>query len=94
MMWYEYYYIFAGVGAVSGFIRAIRPGKKLVFRNVFYTAIFGALLSVATIGLWYGEKIADKIALCVAVAITFGFVQPEFKIILEQMLKGISNNGK
>lgn len=83
-----YYLYLALIGAFSGFARFAGTKKEWRLRTVLFSSIYSSLVVVASLALWYGEKIEENVWTGVAIAITFGYVQPEFNLLLQKITNG------
>lgn len=71
------YLWFAAAAASSGFTRFLRSRAAWRARIVLSSVLTGALASVAFIGWWYGDTVAENRFQCLAIAIGTGFANPE-----------------
>lgn len=84
------YLLFAVAGGMAGFARFLRSTKQWKWRVVVSFALFGAIASVAVIGLVFGNDVHANPWKCVAYSLLIGFGQPEFAgIFVSNVLKAL-----
>jgi hypothetical protein len=89
------YSAFAFAGGFAGLTRFLRSKGRWGWRTVTSWVFFGALMSIAIIGLRYGSTVGvDNFWECLSYSLVVGFVQPEFAEKLEGLLKVLGSTKK